>query len=72
MKAIVFHNYGQPDVLALEEIEKPSPGDDEVLVKVYASCINSWDYDLIQGTPFINRLMSGLQKPTKIKRKSVV
>lgn len=67
MKAIVFHNYGQPDVLALEEIAKPSPGDDEVLVKVYASCINSWDYDLIQGTPFINRLMSGLQKPTKIK-----
>ena len=41
MKAIVFHSYGQPDVLALEEIEKPSPEDDEVLVKVYASCINS-------------------------------
>jgi len=67
MKAIVFHSYGQPDVLALEEIAKPSPGDDEVLVKVYASCINSWDYELIQGIPFINRLMSGLQKPTKIK-----
>ena len=67
MKAIVFHSYGQPDVLALEEIAKPSPGDDEVLVKVYASCINSWDYELIQGIPFINRLMSGLLKPTKIK-----
>ena len=39
MKAIVFHNYGQPDVLTLEEVEKPSPGDDQVLVKVYASCI---------------------------------
>jgi len=67
MKAIVFHQYGQPDVLALEEIAKPSTGDGEVLVKVYASCINSWDYELIQGIPFINRLMSGLQKPTKIK-----
>ena len=67
MKAIVFHQYGQPDVLALEEIAKPSPEDDEVLVKVYASCINSWDYELIQGIPFINRLMSGLLKPTKIK-----
>ena len=67
MKAIVFHSYGQPDVLALEEIEKPEPGDGEVLVKVYASCINSWDYDLIQGIPFVNRMMSGLLKPTKIK-----
>jgi len=67
MKAIVFHQYGQPDVLALEEIAEPSPEDDEVLVKVYASCINSWDYELIQGIPFINRLMSGLLKPTKIK-----
>ena len=67
MKAIVFHQYGQPDVLALEEIAKPSTGDGEVLVKVYASCINSWDYELIQGIPFINRLMSGLLKPTKIK-----
>ena len=66
MKAIVFHRYGQPNVLALEEIEKPSPKDDEVLVKVYASCINSWDYELIQGIPFINRLMSGLLEPTKI------
>ena len=66
MKAIVFHRYGQPDVLSLEEIAKPSPKDDEVLVKVYASCINSWDYELIQGIPFINRLMSGLLEPTKI------
>lgn len=67
MKAIVFHSYGQPDVLALEEIEKPEPEDDEVLVKVYASCINSWDWELLQGIPFVNRLMAGLLKPTKIK-----
>lgn len=67
MKAIVFHSYGQPDVLALEEIEKPSPGDGEILVKVYASCINSWDWELLQGIPFVNRMMSGLLKPTKIK-----
>jgi NADPH:quinone reductase-like Zn-dependent oxidoreductase len=67
MKAIVFHQYGQPDVLTLEEIEKPSPGDDEVLVKVYASCINSWDWELLQGIPFVNRLMAGILKPKKIK-----
>lgn len=67
MKAILFHNYGQPDELALEEIEKPSPEDDEVLVKVYASCINSWDWELLQGIPFLNRLMAGILKPKKIK-----
>ena len=67
MKAIVFHNYGQPDVLALEEIEKSIPEDDEVLVKVYASCINSWDWELLQGIPFVNRLMAGILKPSKIK-----
>ena len=67
MKAIVFHQYGQPDVLALEEIEKPSPEDGEVLVKVYATCINSWDWELLQGIPFVNRLMAGILKPTKIK-----
>ena len=67
MKAIVFHNYGQPDVLALEEIEKPSPEDDEVLVNVYSSCINSWDWELLQGIPFVNRLMAGILKPKKIK-----
>ena len=67
MKAIVFHSYGQPDVLALEEIAKPSPEDDEVLIKVYASCINSWDWELLQGIPFVNRLMAGILKPSKIK-----
>lgn len=67
MKAIIFHNYGQPDVLALEEVEKPGPEDDEVLVNVYASCINSWDWELLQGVPFVNRLMAGIFKPTKIK-----
>ena len=67
MKAIVFHKYGQSDVLSLEDIEKPSPEDDEVLVKVYASCINSWDWELLQGIPFVNRLMAGILKPTKIK-----
>jgi NADPH:quinone reductase-like Zn-dependent oxidoreductase len=67
MKAIVFHSYGQPDVLALEEIEKPSPGDGQILVKVYASSINSWDWELLQGIPFVNRMMSGLLRPTKIK-----
>ena len=46
MKAIVYHKYCSPDVLELEEVEKPIPRDDEVLVKVHAASINSWDWDL--------------------------
>lgn len=67
MKAIVFHKYGLPGNLVLEEVDKPVLGDDEVLVKVFASCINSWDWELLQGVPFVNRLMAGILKPTKIK-----
>ncbi len=43
MKAVVYEKYGTPDVLELKEIGKPAPGDDEVLLKVYAASINSWD-----------------------------
>jgi NADPH:quinone reductase-like Zn-dependent oxidoreductase len=66
MKAIVFRKYGQTDVLHLEEVEKPTPKDDEVLVKVHAASINDWDWQLLQGIPFVNRIMAGLLKPTKI------
>lgn len=63
MQAIVYHEYGSPDVLKLEEIEKPVPKDDEVLIKVHASSINSWDWDLVKGT-FLNRLIyKGIRKP---------
>lgn len=66
MRAVVYKQYGTPDVLQLEELEKPAPGNDEVLVKVKASCINSWDWDLLRGTPFVNRLMAGILKPKRI------
>ena len=63
MKAIVYTEYGSPDVLQLKEIEKPTPKDDEVLIKVYAVSINDWDWGLLQGIPFTNRLLFGLLKP---------
>ncbi len=67
MKAIVYHNYGSPDVLRLENVQNPIPGDDEVLVKVYAVSINSWDWDMLTGKPFEYRFFSGLLKPKNMK-----
>src|SRR5437762_8750729 len=64
MKAVVYHQYGTPDVLELKEIDKPVPGDDEVLVKVHAVSINDWDLGLLKGD-FINRLLNGLWKPKR-------
>ncbi|MCH8021957.1 NAD(P)-dependent alcohol dehydrogenase, partial [candidate division KSB1 bacterium] len=66
MKAMVYHKYGSPDVLELQEVERPTPKDNEVLVKVHAASVNSWDWDLLRGKPFVNRLLFGLLKP-KIK-----
>ncbi len=53
MKAIVFTKYGPPDVLQFKEVEKPTPRDNEVLIKVHAAAVNSWDWDLLRGTPFV-------------------
>lgn len=63
MKAIVFTQYGSPDKLELREIPTPMPKANEVLVRVHASSINSWDWEYMHGTPFVNRLMFGLLKP---------
>ncbi len=63
MKAVVYYKYGSPDVLRLEDIQNPIPGDDEVLVKVHAVSINSWDWDMLTGRPFEYRFFSGLLKP---------
>jgi NADPH:quinone reductase-like Zn-dependent oxidoreductase len=64
MKAMVFHKYGSPDVLKLEEVQKPIPSDDEVLVKVHAASANYADWALLRGKPLLVRLMAGgLLKP---------
>ena len=64
MKAIVSTKYGSPDVLQLKEVEKPTPRDNEVLVKVHAASVNAGDWHLLRGKPFLMRLMGyGLLKP---------
>ena len=63
MKAIAYHRYGSPDVLQCEEIEKPVPGDDEVLIAVRAASANPLDWHFLRGTPYVGRLQFGLRKP---------
>jgi len=64
MKAIVYIKYGPPEVLQLKEVEKPTPKDNEVLIKVHAASVNYPDWGLLRGKPFLVRLMSGgLLKP---------
>lgn len=65
MKAVVFTEYGPPDVLRLAEVERPVPADDEVLIKVHAASLNDWDYGALKGADFVNRLLFGVFKPKK-------
>lgn len=65
MKAMVFTRYGSPDVLELREVEKPTPTDGEVLIRVHAASLNDWDYGALLGTDFVNRILFGLSKPRR-------
>jgi NADPH:quinone reductase-like Zn-dependent oxidoreductase len=63
MKAVVYHRYGSPDVLKCEEIEKPSVGDSDVLIKVRAASVNPLDWHFMRGMPYLIRIGIGLRKP---------
>jgi len=65
MKAIVYTQYGPPDVLQLKEVAKPAPKDNEVLVKVFATTVNRTDCATIRAKPFFARLFTGIFKPKK-------
>jgi len=67
MKAVVFNEYGLADVLTLKELVLPKPKDNEVLIKISAVSINDWDWGLLRGKPFVNRMMAGVIKPHKDK-----
>jgi NADPH:quinone reductase-like Zn-dependent oxidoreductase len=64
MKAIVYEEYGLPEVLQLKEVEKPAPKDDEVLVKIHAASVNYIDWQVLRGESYFLRLTTGgLRKP---------
>jgi NADPH:quinone reductase-like Zn-dependent oxidoreductase len=70
MRAIVYEGFGSPDILRCQDIEKPTPKENEVLIKVRAASINPLDWKLMKGGPFLVRLLLGLGKP-KIRRPGV-
>ena len=64
MKAVVYTEYGPPDVLEVKDIKKPEPNDEQVLIKVHAAAVNPYDWHFIRGTPYVMRMMiGGLRKP---------
>ena len=68
MKAIVYCDYGSPDVLRIETIAKPVPNDDQVLIAVRAASINPYELHFMRGTPYIGRAMGmGLRKPKDVR-----
>lgn len=65
MKAIVYRCYGPPEVLRLEEIERPTPAEGRLLVRVHAAAVNPLDWHYMRGEPYIMRLSSGLGRPAE-------
>jgi len=67
MKAILFSKYGSPDVLQFTDVEKPTPDENQVLVKVIAASANPLDWHRMRGQPFLVRMGEGLRKPKNQK-----
>lgn len=65
MQAMVYHRYGSPDVLALEEVPTPVAGEGEVLVRVKAASLNALDWHLVRGIPYIVRSTAGWRRPKR-------
>ncbi len=63
MKAVVYTKYGPPDVLSIEEVKKPEPGNNEALIKIHAAAVNATDPVMRSGKPFIARSATGFLKP---------
>jgi NADPH:quinone reductase-like Zn-dependent oxidoreductase len=65
MRAVVYDRYGAPDVLRLEDVERPVPKEDEVLVKIHATTVNRTDCGLRSAEYFISRFITGLRRPKR-------
>ena len=65
MKAVIYEKYGSPDVLQLKQIDRPTPKENELLIKVYATTVNRTDSATVRAIPFFARLVTGILKPKK-------
>jgi NADPH:quinone reductase-like Zn-dependent oxidoreductase len=63
MQVFVYEQYGSPEMLELRDVEKPVPGDDELLVRVHAASVNPFDWHMLTGVPYIARMQAGLRGP---------
>jgi NADPH:quinone reductase-like Zn-dependent oxidoreductase len=63
MQAIVYHRYGPPDVLEVQDIAEPVPAEDQVLIRVHAASVNPYDWHFLRGTPSFLRLFTGMRRP---------
>lgn len=65
MKAAVYESYGGPEVLEVTEVDRPSPGEGQALVRVVATSINAADYRMMRADPFLVRLNNGVRRPKR-------
>ena len=67
MKAAVYRRYGPPEVLQIEDVEKPVPKDNQVLIRIHATTVSAADWRIRRAVPFIVRFMTGFWRPKKIQ-----